>query len=64
MTDDVFLKCVALERAYSDEESDDEYDETDLVGIEELLSPFHWRNELWRDLSAKRVVTMRRAQGD
>jgi hypothetical protein len=40
-TDDTFLKCVALERAVSDEESDDENDETDLNGVEELLYPFH-----------------------
>jgi hypothetical protein len=66
MTDDFFLKHVALEGNSSDEESDwepnDGNDKTLLVGVEELTSSFLRKPELWRDLGANRVVKTTRAQ--
>jgi hypothetical protein len=63
-TDESFLKHVMLQGNNTDENSDDEDKEKDLVGVEKPLSPFNWKTEIWRDLGAKRVVTIKRAQGD
>jgi hypothetical protein len=63
-TDENFLKHVALAGESSDEESDKEEQEMDLIGIDKLTSSTSQKPELWRDLGVNRVVKITKAQAN